>query len=116
MNLIERESLCYVTFTSASSGTPMSYCQPPRTCHDTESKPFDEEKTYVFPGENIVIVCVVRFHCGDLRYPSSFTVEDAGRFYDTFRQNIMSVTFTSASTRLVRMACGNGLTYDELYG
>ena len=48
----------------------MSYCQVSRTCHDTESKPFDEEKTYVFPGKNIVIVCVVRFHCGDVWYPS----------------------------------------------
>ena len=33
------------------------------------------EKTYVFPDENIVIVCVVRFHCGDVRYQSSFTVK-----------------------------------------
>ena len=116
MNLIVRESLCYVTFTSAKCSTPVSYCQAPRTSYDSESKSFDNEKTYVFPDENIVIVCVVRFHCGDVRYQSSFTVKEAGRFYDTFRQNIMSVTLTSASTRLVRMACGNGLTYDELYG
>ena len=51
----------------------MSYCQAPRTCHDSESKQFDKEKTYVFPDENIVIVCVVRFHCCDVRYQSSFT-------------------------------------------
>ena len=61
----------------------MSYCQAPRTCYDSESKPFDKEKTYVLPDENIVIVCVVLFHCGDVQYQSSFTVEEAGRFYDT---------------------------------
>ena len=74
----------------------MSYCQPLRTCHDSESRSFDKEKTYVFPDVNILIVCVVRFHCGDERYQSSFTVKEAGRFYDTSCQNIMSVTFTSA--------------------
>ena len=29
------------------SGTPMSYCQAPRTCHVSESRSFDKEKTYV---------------------------------------------------------------------
>ena len=42
----------------------MSYCQALRICHDSESRSFDKEKTYVFPDVNIVIVCVVRFHCG----------------------------------------------------
>ena len=84
----------------------MSYCQAPRTCYDSESKPFDNEKSYVFPDENIVIVCVVRFHFGDVRYQSSFTVKEAGRFYDTSCQSIMSVTFTSAkSCVLCRLRC-----------
>ena len=52
-----------------------------------------QEKTYVFPGADIVIVCVLRFNCGHVRYQSSFSVKGSGRFYGTSCQNIMITTF-----------------------
>ena len=58
----------------------------------------------MFPDENIVIVCVVRFHCGDVRYQSSFTVKVASRFYDTSCLNIMSVTFAKSCVQC-RVRC-----------
>ena len=69
----------------------------------------------MFPDENIVIVCVVRFHFGDVRYQSSFTVKEAGRFYDTSCQSIMSVTFTSAkSCVLCRLRCHDNVSAFDL--
>ena len=57
------------------------------------------EKTYVFPGMKTSSLSALYVSIAVMYGTSpSFTVKEAGRFYDTFRQNIMSVTFTSAST------------------